>query len=251
SYKNYYRAGDRFSFKGDDPLNGIGLVAPQFHGTHVAGIVAANRDGTGMHGVAFNARLFAAITSDPGPEDGVVAGNDANAYRAGFTALKASGVRIINNSWGIGFLGNLGAGPSTRASQTDTIQQYFSAPNDGTINATAATARSGILLVKSTGNKFGSEPDAIGALPYFRPDLEDTSITAANLSGDALSSSSSICGMTKYYCISAPGTSIISARYFGDKDENSPGYTAASGTSMSAPMIAGSLALLMERFPYM
>ena len=251
SYKNYYKAGDRFSFRGDDPLNGTGLVDPQFHGTHVAGIVAANRDGKGMHGVAFNANLFAAITSDPGPEDGVVAGNDANAYSAGFAALKASGVRVINNSWGIGFLGTLGTNPSAKASQTDTMQQYFSAPNDGTMNAAAATARSGILLVKTAGNKFGSQPDSLGALPYFRPDLENMWITAANLSGTNLNVSSSICGIAKYYCISAPGTAIYSARYTGDKSNNAPGYTPATGTSMSAPMIAGSLALLMERFPYM
>lgn len=251
TYKNYYRAGDRFSFKGDDPLNGTGIVQAQYHGTHVAGIIAANRDGARMHGVAFNAQLVAAMNSDAGPEDGVVAGNDANAYSIGFAALRTSGVRIINNSWGIGFLGSLGTSPSRRASQSDTMQQYFSAPGDGTMNAADGVARSGILFVKSAGNKFGSQPDALGALPYFRPDLEKNWITVANLSGEELDDSSSICGMSKYYCASAPGTSIYSTSFVGNKTSNTPGYKTLTGTSMAAPMVSGSLALLMERFPYM
>ncbi len=54
-----------------------------------------------MHGVAFNAQIISAENGDPGPEDGIVLGNDGAVYRAGWEALVASGARIIN-SWGIG-----------------------------------------------------------------------------------------------------------------------------------------------------
>jgi subtilase-type serine protease len=255
TYQNYYKAGDPFSFNGNDPLNGTGLKSPDTHGTHVGGIVAANRNGTGMQGVAFDAKLIAAITSDPGPEDGVIAGNDANAYTAGFNALIGSGVRVINNSWGIGFLGTMGSSRGPKATKADVIAQFSSAPNDGTMNAAASVARAGILFVKSAGNKYGSEPDSLGALPYFHPDIENYWVSVANMSAFSptpkLSASSSVCGMAKYYCISAPGTSIYSTVYEQNGDGDSPGYARLSGTSMAAPMVTGSLAVLMERYPYL
>ena len=55
-----------------------------------------------MHGVAFNAQIISAENGDPGPEDGIVLGNDGAVYQAGWNKLVASGARIINNSWGIG-----------------------------------------------------------------------------------------------------------------------------------------------------
>ncbi|QEL24776.1 autotransporter domain-containing protein [Bosea sp. F3-2] len=254
TYANYYKAGDPFSLTGTNPTKGVGLVSPSDHGTHVAGTVAANRDGVGMMGVAFGASLVAAHNSDPGPEDGVVAGNDANAYTAGFKALAASDVRIINNSWGIGFLGSLGT-MGGRATISDVLAQYASAPNDGTMNAAAEIGRAGILYVKSAGNKFGSEPDALGALPYFRPDIEKSWITVANLASsnpaDGLAWSSSICGMTKYYCISALGSSIYSTVFDGKGDAATAGYDEKTGTSMAAPAVAGALAITMERYPYL
>ncbi|MEP7455851.1 autotransporter domain-containing protein [Phyllobacterium sp. SB3] len=255
TYNDYYKAGDAFSFNGNDPLHGVGLVSPDRHGTHVGGIVAANRNGSGMHGVAFDAKLIAAHNSDAGPEDGVVAGNDANAYTAGFNALIGSGARIINNSWGIGFLGNMGTATGPKATKVDVITQFNSAPNDGTMGAAASVARAGILYVKSAGNKYGSEPDALGALPYFHPDIESHWVTVANLSAFSsaaqLSASSSICGMAKYYCLSAPGTSIYSAVYEQSSGSDSPGYDKLTGTSMAAPMVAGALAVLIERYPYL
>ena len=60
TYKKYYKKGDHLlSFDGDDPLHGIGLAKTHNHGTHVAGIIAAKRDGKTMHGVAFDAPLLA------------------------------------------------------------------------------------------------------------------------------------------------------------------------------------------------
>ena len=53
-----------------------------------------------MHGVAYNAQIISAENGDPGPEDGIILGNDGAVYKAGWDALVASGARIINNSWG-------------------------------------------------------------------------------------------------------------------------------------------------------
>ena len=45
------------SFEGVDPMD----TNPDIHGhgTHVAGVIAARKDGSGMHGVAYEARLAA------------------------------------------------------------------------------------------------------------------------------------------------------------------------------------------------
>ncbi|MEZ0472486.1 S8 family serine peptidase [Luteimonas salinilitoris] len=117
---------------------GIGMLIFGDHGTHTAGTIAASRDGSGMHGVAFGTHLFAASTDALGATDTLLpdalAGlNDslteqklpqmtAEELRAllperwgsnfttfnseviafGFDDLVERGVRAISNSWGTG-----------------------------------------------------------------------------------------------------------------------------------------------------
>ena len=40
------------------------------HGVHVAGISAANRDGVGMHGVAFDSQVISVDNDNDGPAYG-------------------------------------------------------------------------------------------------------------------------------------------------------------------------------------
>ena len=56
----------------------------------MGGIAAGSRDGGAMHGVAFNAQIISAENGDPGPEDGIVLGNDGAVYQAGWNKLVAS-----------------------------------------------------------------------------------------------------------------------------------------------------------------
>ena len=71
-----------------------------------------------MHGVAFNAQILTAENGDPGPEDGIILGNDGAVYKAGWDGLVASGARIINNSWGIGIGDQYAKGAVIRRSPT-------------------------------------------------------------------------------------------------------------------------------------
>ena len=232
-----------------------------YHGTGVAGLVGALRNSSGMHGVAFDANLVAANNGDPGPEDGIVEGNDENMYKAGFEALANAGVRGIVNSWGIGYdekidgvtlpapLYKVGSKPYKLA---DGVSQYLSNPTHGTYDATANVAKAGIIQVFATGNDKHSAPESIPGLPYFRPDIEDGWINAVALMDSTLPASySNYCDFTKWYCVSAPGHLTTTASFTGEGDSKVESYLDFTGTSAAAPMVLGALGLVMQRFPYL
>ena len=68
---------------------------------HVAGISAANRDGVGMHGVAFDSQVISVDNDNDGPAYGEFLGLDGAVTNAGWQAMINSGARVINNSWGV------------------------------------------------------------------------------------------------------------------------------------------------------
>lgn len=69
------------------------------HGSHVAGIMAASRNGIGMHGVAFDAKLISAAIL--GHEAGSTTGLTPPDLLSLFAARPD--VRVINNSWGLSY----------------------------------------------------------------------------------------------------------------------------------------------------
>ncbi|MFC2255122.1 autotransporter domain-containing protein [Labrys portucalensis] len=252
-YASTFRVGVPFKFLGTNPfpLAPVGGYSIDSHGTAAAGLIGANRNNVGMHGVAFDVNLVAAHNGDPGPEDGIVEGNDSGPYQAGFKALINSGVRIISNSWGVGFKDSDYV--NGIAGMDATIRQYSGNPTHGSFAGAESVANAGIMFVKSAGNKYGSQPDSMGALPYFRPWIEDHWLLAVNLDTPThRDDSSSICGMAKYYCMSAPGTGTLSTGFSGNSfstlKERPRNF---GGTSAAAPHLSGSLALLMERYPYL
>jgi subtilase-type serine protease len=118
--------------------------------------------------------------------------------------------------------------------------------------------------VWSAGNGSGAVA-GITAMPRWKPELEPYWLAVANVrrpnaaAGETdyvIDGSSSICAAANW-CISAPGTDILSTIVSGDiqgREENyvrlidSQNRTMKTGTSMAAH-ITGALGLLMERFP--
>ncbi|MGF6221881.1 subtilase-type serine protease [Pseudomonas sp. F-14 TE3482] len=207
------------------------------HGTHVTGTMGASRDGTGMHGVAYNAQIYVGNTNK---NDSFLFGPnpDPRYFNAVYNALADAGVRAINNSWG--------SQPPDVSYRTldDLHAAYAQHWNKGTwLDAAADVSRRGVINVFSAGNSGYPNASVRSALPYFQPDLEGHWLAVSGLD-QSNQQKYNQCGIAKYWCITTPGAKVDSTIPGG-------GYAIKSGTSMAAPHATGALALVMERYPYM
>ncbi|WP_435413486.1 S8 family peptidase [Psychroserpens mesophilus] len=189
------------------------------HGTHVSGIILAERDNnTGIKGVANNAKLMAIRSTPNGDEyDKDVA--LAIRYAAD------NGAHIINMSFG----------------------KAFSPHSDWVKEAIAYAATKDVLIVHGSGND-GHDIDIHKNFPNDATgngnEVADNFITVGALTPRYGS------GMVAYYSnygkvnvdIFAPGSEIYSAI-----PENK--YKLQNGTSMSAPNVTGVAALIRSQYP--
>ncbi|SFI84123.1 autotransporter-associated beta strand repeat-containing protein, partial [Methylobacterium brachiatum] len=260
---SFFKTGDAYTVPGaydaryNDP-----------HGTHVTGTVAAARDGTGMHGVAFDADVY--VTNTHSTDETRYGPNADYAYfKNAYGTLAAAGARVINSSWGsppVGDNYDSLAGVRSAYSRFDGKLGLLDAMAD-------VTKRYDVIQVIAAGNTGYSNPNVRSSLPYLRPDLERNWLAVGGAEAGAngslnsadliLSSYSNRAGIAKYWYVVAPGTAITStappwvpgapwdaAEWQIDPD-NQTGYTRVDGTSMAAPHATGALAVIMQRYPYM
>lgn len=225
----------RFRGLGIDGFGGS-LDDDNGHGTHVAGIIAASRDGEGMMGVASGAEIVAmrVLLDGASLEEQQVAAETAYRY-----ALK-QGVRIFNASYGY-------PGPFTDYSP-EMIESFAGRE----LNVYREVVNAGGVMVVAAGNDSWAEPSVPGALPMFFPELQRGWMTVAAVNPDAeLAWYSQGCGGgTKYFCISAPGgddtygeEGLINSTWLDGK------YLGEQGTSMAAPHVTGALAIAKQLYP--
>ena len=217
---------------GDDPYDynsrGYGNGNPQnrneneSHGTHVAGIIAAERNnGKGLNGVANNASIMAVRMLPNGDE------YDKDVALAIRYAVD-NGAKIINASFG----------------------KSFSPNAEWVYDAIKYAADNDVLIVHAAGND-GENIDDMGN-PNFpndhrqknTPEIVDNVITVGALSpkyGSTMVASFSNYGV-KNVDVFAPGDAIYSSE---------PGntYDYRGGTSMAAPYVAGLAALIRSQYP--
>ncbi len=232
------------------------------HGTHVAGIVAANRDGFGMHGVAYDARLFTTTVF----ESAVDIDFDFEAFFA-----QNPEVRVINNSWGSPtypyFSRNITAIDGTPFVTQSDVPNIIDFLDDYQISsfgvydmALFAINNPDKLFVWAAGNDGVPTGSVEDILPrYMGTELSnwlniiavDSTQIQKGSNGELLVSSggpafyTNLAEGAERWSLSAPGSVIYSA----NSADN--GYIKHNGTSMAAPVVTGALGLIQEKFPWM
>ena len=199
------------------------------HGTFVGGIIGAARNGTGMHGVAYDAKLMAIRIVNP---DGSVSLPDAN-LAAGIRYATSHGASVMNNSW----------------NTSTNINQVTKAGLDGFMGNTLQAYREAVaanrMIVFAAGNDGQAQPGFYAALPKYYSELAAGWISAVAIDGTGnIASYSNRCGDSAAWCIAAPGSSIVSTMRNTDTS-----FGTGSGTSFAAPVIAGAVAILQQQWP--
>lgn len=210
-----------------------GTVDIKGHGTQMAGILAANKNAQGMHGIAFNAQLIPMRFGDD-KEPFYFDSEIAQAWRL----AHAQGARFFNNSW---------ANPIE--ANTNEVPIYERLMGDS-LEAAKQLVAEGAVFVFSTGNEVKREPLAEPGLPALVPELEKgwIAVMALKNDGSAINLKSNYCGLAARWCIAVPGGDGGAGLLTTQKDGS---YGPTAGTSPAAALVSGALAVLQSRFPEM
>ncbi len=203
--------------------NTVHDVSNDFHGTHVAGTIAASLNGIGVVGVAPNVSIMA-LKFIGGPSE--ECGNDSQAIAA-IAYAKSFHIHIANASWG-------GRGA------LDSAPELYD-----------AIKTSGMLFVAAAGNaNDDNDTDPLPSLPasFDLPNI--LSVAAIDNSGGLASFSNY---GQKTVDIAAPGEGILSALPAGTIPGlytcSLPCWSWLDGTSMAAPHVSGTAALVASLLP--
>lgn len=227
--KNYDIDFDGRAIVGDDPENindtsyGNGVVigskSIESHGTHVAGIILANRNnGIGMMGVANHAKLMSIRAVPDGDE------RDKDIALAIRYAVD-NGAKVINMSFGKGYSPN----------------------KEWVFDAIKYAAEKDVLLVHAAGNsKLNIDEednfpnDAEDKINEFADNMITVGALSSNYDENLLATFSNY--GKKNVDIFAPGVQIYSTVPKND-------YEKFSGTSMASPEVAGVATLIRSYYP--
>ncbi len=221
-------------------LGGGPVLSTDNHGTHVAGVIGAARDGLGLVGVAYNANLVSIYTSSKYGPAYLTEITNAFKYAAKFD--------VLNNSWGYG---NLLQSDTNWAFLDDARSAAF-APAFAALKDLVTYGRGGLgtIVVQSAGNAFDFGDDT--NLHNFQNSRYVITVGATDYFGDASYFSTTGASIL----VAAPGGAgygsyegILTSDRTGLPGDNPGAFAFSEGTSFSAPIVSGIVALMLEANP--
>lgn len=203
------------------------------HGTQMAGIIAANKDDQGMHGVAFNAQLIPyrfADRDEPLFYDSEI----SESWQFAFN----HGAFILNNSW------------ANSIPATEITEARYNAVMPKSLKVARELVEDGAVFVFPTGNELKREALAEPGLPHALPELEKgwIAVVALKADGTAINAKSNYCGVAAAWCIAVPGGDGGAEHGLLTTGKDGK-YVHTAGTSAATAMVSGALAALHSRYP--
>jgi len=204
------------------------------HGTHTAGTIAA---------ISNNARGVAGMAGGDagGTTGGIGNGSKIMCLRIGWQASNGSGyVRMDFAAQALNYAAAVNNNPSQTAKVAAVNCSWGSSSLSALQAAVQNAVAAGILIVKSAGNSNNQTADFLNAK------TGDTTMSVA--ATDSLDKKASFSSFGTWVDVSAPGVDIIST-YHVNTDPANDYVAKASGTSMSAPHVAGLAGLIKSWNP--
>lgn len=227
--------------------------AELMHPTHVAGIAAADKNGFGMHGIAYDADIASSSTIKHYYGGGRF--ESGSSFYDNY--LTNPDIKIINNSWGTNLY---------LLDKKDFNEGIEYLQSDDTVIAIEKAVNNNKLLVFSAANSghltagLESNLDILTGDKAFNDNIITVTAAKANsfkknensgfdVQRDAIAIWSDLAMYNEDTTLSAPGWNINSA--YADFEASGEYYRYDSGTSMAAPMVTGVGALVQQAFPYL
>lgn len=226
---------------GGDPV-----LSADNHGTPVAGVIAAEANGSGVIGVAPKASLvsiYSTLASSPASFSAEI----SNAFNY------AKSFDVLNNSWGFGNYSR--AGSEFPWAFMDNFRSPTFAAAGQALKDLAENGRNGLgtVVVQSAGNSYGFGDDT--NLHNFQNSRYIITVAGTDYHGAVTSYSSPGASVL----IAAPGgevninndalSQILTTDRVGNSGYNGLDYTLIDGTSFSGPVVSGVVALMLDANP--
>ena len=213
-----------------------GLSDPDGHGTHVTSLIAARRDEVGMHGLAPLAKVTSYRIFNGGGSFGSYTGGQIMPTLV--SHAKAKNIDVINNSWASNF------------EITDLSKSSVTSSLGSELSAWRSAVSGGMVMVWAAGNDGDEQVSIRAGLPYYHRDLAKGWLAVVSVDEDGKEPRyTNRCGVSANWCLAAPGGGDYVARDGLYGARSGGGYERRSGTSMAAPIVTASMALVLDAFP--